>query len=278
MKKLLYTIFLSSCGFLFINAQVPVEEIEYENFYDTYNVRKTYYDSLHNIYPGDTLFPGEKKFYRWVRAWEPVVFPHGNIKQTISEFYEYLDWIEGDGGEGLLGTESINSIAVDWEEIGPVDPPENGGIPLEGKFSYTGIRGTGICMYVGVDPNNESRVFAGSPSGGLRYSENQGESWVSGGTNHLPVIGVSHFQMGRDQSEKEFWFIATGDGGSASGQRYHGNICETSIGIWRSEDQGNSWQDISQNSSGKIDLPSSGGWDLLIRKILIHPLNIVEMV
>ncbi|MCH8546819.1 MAG: hypothetical protein LAT54_08800, partial [Cryomorphaceae bacterium] len=123
------------------------------------------------------------------------------------------------------------------------------------------------------DPLDNDRVFAGSPCGGLWYSENQGESWVSGGTDHLPVIGVSHFQMGRDQSEKEFWFIATGDGGSGSGGRYHGNICESSMGVWRSEDMGQSWQDVCQNISGKIDLPNSGAWSLLIRKILIHPLD-----
>lgn len=134
--------------------------------------------------------------------------------------------------------QNTNTTQVEWEELGPVNKPIN---YLYENYNYIGPAGVGRVFFVEFDPNNSNRVFIGSPTGGLYYSTDHGESWTNGGTDQLPEPGVSHFKMvPASKTNSETWFILTGD---------RDNDWSYTHGVYRSIDQGLSWKKISTGIS-----------------------------
>lgn len=153
-------------------------------------------------------------------------------------------------------SELINSheeLNSKWREIGPVTRP--------GGPGSIRMRGTGRLVFIEFDDLNH-RIFTGSPLGGLWFSENEGQTWKTGGTDFLPEIGVSHIQIAPEINEGKTWFIATGDGDAAF---------NPSNGIWRTTDKGDSWFPINKGLDIGENFPPPF-WSRC-RKILIHPTN-----
>ena len=123
------------------------------------------------------------------------------------------------------------------------------------------MRGAGRLVFVEFDEVNK-RIFTGSPLGGLWYSEDDGESWKTGGTDYLPEVGVSHIQVVKHSNNGETWFITTGDGEAAF------NPCN---GVWRTKSKGNTWERISNGLDIGDKFPPFF-WSRC-RKLLIHPTN-----
>ncbi len=122
-------------------------------------------------------------------------------------------------------------MAGQWTEIGPVDVPIG-----------TNVRalGAGRLHFLEFDDMN-NRILCGSPSGGLFFSEDNGQTWKLGGMDYLPVIGVSHAQVAKHTNGGKTWFVATGDGDDPEWER--------SNGIWRTTDKGATWDDIGKNNA-----------------------------
>jgi photosystem II stability/assembly factor-like uncharacterized protein len=148
-----------------------------------------------------------------------------------------------------------------WTEIGPINPPSLG--PINPPFvDETRVLGSGRTAFLKFDDVN-NRIFTGSSAGGLYYSEDNGQSWLNGGTDYMPTIGVSHAQIAKNLNNGETWFIATGDGDGAF---------NPSNGIWRTTDKGNTWENISQNNQLGTGAFPHVGW-ARCRKILLDPNN-----
>ncbi|MDP4588192.1 MAG: hypothetical protein NWS86_08415, partial [Flavobacteriales bacterium] len=121
--------------------------------------------------------------------------------------------------------------------------------------------GTGRINYLYVDPVIEGRVFACSPTGGLFVTENNGETWRNAGTDQLPVSGVSSIAV--NPLNPQQWLISTGDGDDKF---------MFSDGVWRTSDNGKSWENINGQKNGRAILPSERQESLLyIAEIVAHP-------
>jgi hypothetical protein len=100
----------------------------------------------------------------------------------------------------------------DWECMGPDY------MPFEDENSGTGVpnyargrgAGTGRINYLYAHSSDSKRLWACSPTGGIWYTIDEGNTWLEGGTDALPISGVSSVAV--NERKPSQWVIATGDG------------------------------------------------------------------
>jgi len=163
------------------------------------------------------------------------------VKQNNNSFYHphlYSYWSENET----------------WVEIGPISSSE---------FDTWDV---GRLSCIEIDPGNDSIVLAGSPSGGLYYTLNKGETWINAGLDRPNEIhgldiftpGISSIVIIHDNN-KTYWIIATGD---------KDHNFSYSRGIIRSDDYGTSWNLLNGVESNHLP-----GSNYFIRKLVRHHAN-----
>ncbi|MFM7233056.1 MAG: WD40/YVTN/BNR-like repeat-containing protein [Flavobacteriales bacterium] len=100
----------------------------------------------------------------------------------------------------------------DWKCLGPNSMPSEDNQSGTGVPAYARGRGagTGRINYLYAHRTDASKLWACSPTGGLWYTMNEGVYWHEGGTDALPVSGVSSVAV--NEKNPKQWVIATGDG------------------------------------------------------------------
>jgi hypothetical protein len=226
------------------------QDYEFDNFWTFKNQKLIYYDSIRNANNGEMVGTGYTEFMRWLYYWQEAVFNDGGYDSTLKARYsKYLSIIES--------SEDYSSINVDWNELGPLQCP---GDKYPQHWYYYRIKGTGRCYFIEFDPQDSSKMFTGSPTGGLFYSLDGGESWLNGGTDFLPNPGIAHMKVNPFNSDA--WYIATGEG--------HGyNNFSFSYGIFRTMNAGQTWESISNGLD--IPDPTTSLWRNHCRKIIFDP-------
>ena len=141
-----------------------------------------------------------------------------------------------------------------WDEVGPLTSSNNNTDDV-GRLSC-----------IEIDPINDSIVLAGSPSGGLYYTFDKGNSWINAGLDRpMEEHGLNFFTPGISsiiiihENGKTYWILATGD---------KDHVFSSSKGVIRSTDFGNNWHLL--NGIQPEHLPES---DYYIRKLVKHPDN-----
>jgi hypothetical protein len=124
-----------------------------------------------------------------------------------------------------------------------------------------------------MDITNEKRIIAGSVSGGLFITEDDGASWtpVKGIGNNLGVVSLS---QDKRAGKTNIWYAMTGEayGTSASG----GGAFFVGDGMFKSIDNGLTWTSLASTNGGAPNSFSQLyqlGW-----KVLTDPTNLTEDV
>lgn len=213
-----------------------------------------YYDSIVTIKGTESGIEGYKAFKRWKDQYQELVYNDDGLQNVLEAQHYY-----NRNYQSIVSNHATYN--ANWEEMGPFDvPPNHSG-------NYTSASGTGRIFSIAFDPDNSNRIFAGSPTGGLFVSHDYGENWAPAGTDLLPTPGMSHFVLVPEtENDPETWFVLTGDGD---------NKWTFSYGIFRSQNKGQSWEDVS----GGIYFPNLDYWNQSIgRKMLHHPVNPDQML
>lgn len=116
------------------------------------------------------------------------------------------------GAPIFQSAEQTNEVNWKWEFIGPAIKPEElnpGGKAIPAYAANRG-NGTGRINYLYMHPKDNDKLWACSPTGGLWYTRNGGKYWHEGGTDQLPISGVSSVAVNTENPRQ--WIIATGDG------------------------------------------------------------------
>ena len=161
---------------------------------------------------------GWKQFQRWHWFWEQRTWPSGErIEPGV-----YLEAVEE--MKAMRERKSGSRDEAVWAPLGPTSWQ---------SISYN--PGNGRVNCVAVDPFDAQVLYAGTPSGGLWRSPDNGASWTALFTN-LPSMGVSGIAMHPDSAGT--LFIATGDGDGSD---------TYSAGVLKSTDHGQTWQTTGLN-------------------------------
>ncbi|RLD89953.1 MAG: hypothetical protein DRJ09_05795, partial [Bacteroidetes bacterium] len=171
-----------------------------KNFYDIQKSFNDYWAPYHvknGYYTENGLqkkAPGWKQFKRWEYYWANRVNPSTGVfpKTTAADIYTNLS--------KQRGSRSANG---NWTGMGPSSSPG-------------GYEGIGRINCVGFRPGDNNTYYAGSPSGGLWKTTDNGSTWTVL-TDNNSVLGVSDVVViAGTSTATDTLYIATGDrdGGS----------------------------------------------------------------
>ncbi|MCB9283554.1 MAG: HYR domain-containing protein [Lewinellaceae bacterium] len=167
---------------------------------------------------------GRGSGYRQYKRWEYLVHDRRNAQGEMVNFSR-MNWDVARELDAIqkAKTRSAEGCQASWSLLAPLD----GYTTTQSGYNP----GLGRVNVIAFDPFDANTVYAGTPSGGLWKTTNQGGSWMPL-TDQLPSLGVSGIVI--HPSNPNLIYILTGDGDG--GDTY----C---IGVLRSLDGGNTWEE-----------------------------------
>ena len=203
MKYILSAVFLWMATIAFAQPWVEMMDDPNVNFYE---VQKAFDEAWGDH--GYERGKGYKQFKRWEFFTEQRVYPSGN--RDLAEKF----WMGAQQAQAIPGKEAKSQSL--WQPVGPVQWESIGWNPGLGRINA-----------ITVDPNDASKIYASTPSGGLWvYAD---ETWTSL-TDHLPSIGATGLAI--DPDDSDVMYLATGDGDGSD---------TYSIGVLKSINGGQTW-------------------------------------
>jgi hypothetical protein len=166
-------------------------------------------------------------------------------------------------------TNQQSGIHYHWECLGPNAQPREDDASGTGVPAYARRRGngTGRINYLYTHRTLPKLLWACSPAGGLWYTTNEGLDWKSGGTDALPVSGVSSIAV--NEANPREWVIATGDGDDQF---------TATNGLWYTRNAGKSYSCINgedPSTALPFHLLESATF---IGEVVAHPLDFKRMI
>ncbi len=219
----------------------------------------------------------KKSFYRYILI--AIVVAVG--------FYEIIDRLNSPSGN----VQSIRALPfnppelgdlqtrVEWERTRLVDPA-NGRIPEHIRMKELGFASSlprsdnflrmntwekrgpfnvgGRTRAAALDVSVPGRILAGSVSGGIWESPDDGQSWVKLSANN-ELLSVTSLVQDLRAGKEKIWYYGTGEGygnsASGPGAFFAGN------GVYKSTDNGKSWQSLSATASNTVQFDKL--WDIV---------------
>ena len=216
----------------FISAQPWMQDVEDEtgqvNFFKIQNSFEEYIKNIDITQKGS----GYKPFKRWEYYWESRVDKDGHFPSPGVAKKSWESYLKSHPEQ------AIRSLDANWISEGPTTSPG-------------GYAGLGRVNVIEFDPLNSNIVWAGTPSGGLWKSTDNGISWTTS-TDDLQVLGASGIAI--HPTTPDIMYISTGD--SDGGDTY-------SLGVLKSIDGGSTW-----NTTGLTWVADNY---IRIRKLLMDP-------
>lgn len=168
---------------------------------------------------------GYKPFRRWEWFWEPRVNRDGTFPPNDIVVKEW---------ERFSALQDGSAFAGNWVPIGP-------GTPMDRYF------GLGRVSCIAFHPTDTNTFWIGTPAGGIWRTDDFGKSWSTRYDNQ-PTLGVSDIVI--DKKNPRIMYIATGDydGSGTTAISSLNNMANgdtKSIGVMKSTDGGQSWQNTS---------------------------------
>lgn len=183
--------------------------------------------------------PGYAQFKRWEHYWKFRINPDGSFPNPMVGYDDFRNYMNN------RQQQRNAQIGANWVHMNPATIPASGG--------------AGRINAVRVDPTNTSKLYVGSPSGGVWKTTNRGASW-STSTDALSTIGFTDMVI--DYTNTNIIYAA---GGDFDGRNTITGPDTYSAGVWKSIDGGLTW-----NITG-LDWPVT--FSRTISRLLMHPNN-----
>ncbi|MFC2130020.1 T9SS type A sorting domain-containing protein [Bacteroidota bacterium] len=207
----------------------------------TYQQIKDIYEQ-HWSLKGEKSPAGWKQYKRWEHFWETRLMPDGSFPNG-SNIMNGWNAFKAQNESKKDKTQSRT-----WELIGPVNVPE--------KYNDARTQGLGRINVVRFDPQDSNTIWAGSASGGLWKSTDQGATWNTFPFTNFLSMGISDIAV--YTKNPSIVYVATGDdNGTYAGGNYY------SIGLIKTYYGGLVWE--ATNLSKEL---SEG---FVISRVLVNP-------
>lgn len=207
-----------------------------------------------NYNSSDTSEGGENaEIKRYSRVWDPRLYPHGNFSVARNAIINYAQNY----------TVQQTTYNPNWICLGPSNTAE-GNIVAKGVGQIHRI--TFAPGYNGI---TNKTIYAASGFGGLWRTIDDGSNWSILNTDQqLPISAVADVAVNYANPNMIFIAAGTGDGGIL--MTYTPNWANINpiftIGMYRSIDNGNTWQPI--NNGFLTDFLNFGG---TVRRLISNP-------
>jgi len=240
LKATIFSLFLFCV--LNVNAQLDKQLLNMsptKSFQDINLSEKLYLDSLKTVLDSTTYYSGGgeyKTFKRFKNIWEPRLFPDKKFDTYYQAEQAYY--------QSTLNNYT-NASSDQWSELGPTSSTSGIG-PAE--F---------VTFFDNGTPASTQYMLAGSLPGGLFYSKDFGESWMSTGSDNWERSGCSWAVF--HPTNHQIW-CASSSGNSISGQS--SNIGRTG-GVYLTINEGQTWE----KKADYLDF----GQEAIIRKLIYDP-------
>lgn len=182
------------------------------NFYATVRAFNKYWKNRTD-YKGN----GWKVFKRWEYLNKDLVLPNGKLPGPAHFLKER---------QKFKSTHNLKSASGNWTNIGPTTYPAN---------VTSQPAGLGRVNCFGFDPVSASTFYAGTPSGGIWKTTDNGASWTILNED-MPTLGVSSILVNPNNGDE----ILIGTGDRDASDSY-------GLGVYKSTDGGSTW---SASNSG----------------------------
>lgn len=124
----------------------------------------------------------------------------------------------------------------------------------------------GRILAVGIDISNENVILAGTASGGLWWSDDQGQTWVK--TTPLNAVqSVTCIEQDTRQGKTGTWYYGTGELTSTTDRQF--SIFPRTLGfgngVFKSENNGSTWEILPSTTggiAGELTGIFQGIWDI----------------
>ena len=198
----------------------------------------------------------ESPYLFWKRFeyyWRSRLDENGNVGSNVSKkiLEGYANYVQS---RTTNSAQSPLSSYGFWNPFGPSVITHYG----QGYAS-----GYGRVNCIAFHPTDPSTLYIGLPQGGIWKTVDNGSNWFPL-TDQIPSTGVGGIVV--DHANPNFIYVLTGDGdGSTGGFVVNYGYAQSSVGVLKSTDAGNSWQKTG-------DFPGAGS-TYYGYKLIQHPSN-----
>jgi hypothetical protein len=117
-----------------------------------------------------------------------------------------------------------SSAFGEWEQMGPT--ANSSGIGRVNRLAF--------------DPVNANTVYAGTATGGLWRTTNNGSSWAAI-SSFIPSLGISGIVVNHNNPQEIYILTGDGDANNSGGLTFQWGYAKLSIGVMKSVDGGVNW-------------------------------------
>lgn len=234
MHKYVFILFLNIVS-VFVHAQTWQEMMENPQKYSYYET-KAAFDKEWAGKPY-VKHQGLKQFYRYETFMLKNMNAEGFYRPDVQEssFQKYYKNYKINGP-------SLRTVAASWQPIGPFNSPGGKG---------TNNDGIGRVQVLGFHPSDTNTLWAGSSSGGLWKTVDNGTTWAYQSFSWTGSQVVSDIHV----ASSSVLYVATSD---------YNRIDYSTSSVLKSTDGGTSWQ---------VQTSKVGTYVSIIYRLLVHPTN-----
>lgn len=213
----------------------------------SFNDLRQQLESIYTRKQPDGSFKVSKQFRRWEWFWSARTLPDG----TLPTAHDYLSAINS--VRQNKSSSNPQNVAV-WKEVGPFAPD----LPSRSAV-WNGI---GRMNCLAFDHSAPGTMWAGAAQGGIWKTTNDGASWSEVTISDLPHCGISDIVI--SPSNYNVLYVATGDVHASIPGKLT-SFPGFSYGVWKSTDNGKTW-----NTTSLSRLPEENA---LVSRLWVDPRN-----
>ena len=196
----------------------------------------------------------------WITSFQK----HTLVAEAMTNSIERAKWENQMLGDPRTGKIPTNARMAELHFVGNLNQNSSANRDQNRVWQWMGPKNIGgRTRALQYDIKNSNNILAGSASGGIFRSINNGQTWikVSDKTQNLAITSLT---QNPNSGSENTWYACTGE--LRGGNQISGNSAYSGDGILKSTDNGISWVSLSafKNSSPQTNDSTDRGWRIIV--------------
>ena len=196
----------------------------------------------------------------WITSFQK----HTEVAEAMTNSIERVKWENQMLGDPRTGKIPTNARMAELHFVGNLNQNSSANRDQNRVWQWMGPKNIGgRTRSLQYDIKNSKNILAGSASGGIFRSINNGQTWikVSDKTQNLAITSLA---QNPNPGFENIWYACTGE--LRGGNQISGNSVYSGDGLLKSTDNGISWVSLSafKNSSPQTNDSTDRGWRIIV--------------